>query len=84
MKKKPTCLTCHGKGWLLFKAVFQDEQLQRCDECCRFTDDLAAAVAFFKLDKGRHLNRRYYLAAIVVKPAPGTTFMATRPPVSTL
>jgi hypothetical protein len=40
--KKP-CEDCKGKGWL----IFNDNQLQRCDQCQKFTGDLEAARAFF-------------------------------------
>jgi hypothetical protein len=49
VKPPCTCKACNSKGWLLDgdgKEV--PMEVQRCDACERFTDDLQAASAFFE------------------------------------
>lgn len=52
------CQPCGGKGWLLTEIVKDNEpvcELQRCDICEKFKDDLEAASAYF-LEAGREYD----------------------------
>ncbi len=66
------CEDCLGKGWLLF----EDMEIQRCDQCQQYEGDLEAAAAFFReqAQKNSEGQEHYCLARIVVEgPFPAHT-----------
>lgn len=66
MKK---CTACKGKGWLVDGCEEIGFEVQRCDACKRFKNDLKAAMQFFKSPTGQ----RYHLERIVISKKPGAS-----------
>lgn len=57
-RKKP-CVACGGTGWM----IINGEEIQRCDTCRKYENDLRACIAYFE-----NWDGKYYFGKILLVP----------------